>query len=127
MPDALETAAALDAYFKTTGEFVGPLHGVAMAVTAQFDTFDMRTTSGADAFWANDRPPNDSAVAARLRAAGAIILAKANLDEYAGGPPRSSFGGMQCNPYATDRRSGGFIPAFDRPRLKSCTQLSDNP
>jgi Asp-tRNA(Asn)/Glu-tRNA(Gln) amidotransferase A subunit family amidase len=107
MPDALETAAAQDAYFKKTGKLVGPLHGVVMAIKDQFDTFDLRTTSGADAFWANDRPPNDSAVVARLRAAGAIILAKANLDEYAGGPPRSSFGGMQCNPYDTTRRSGG--------------------
>lgn len=107
MPDALETAAALDAAFAKTRRLVGPLHGVVMAIKDQFDTFDMRTTSGADAFWADDRPPNDSTVVARLRAAGAIILAKANLDEYAGGPPRSSFGGMQCNPYDTIRRSGG--------------------
>ena len=107
MPDALETAAALDEAFARGGKLVGPLHGVVMAIKDQFDTFDMRTTSGADAFWANDRPPDDSAVVARLRAAGAIILAKANLDEYAGGPPRSSFGGMQCNPYETVRRSGG--------------------
>lgn len=107
MPDALETAAALDQAFAKTRRLVGPLHGVVMAIKDQFDTFDMRTTSGADAFWANDRPPNDSAVVARLRAAGAIILGKANLDEYAGGPPRSSFGGMQCNPYDTERRSGG--------------------
>ncbi|HKK52018.1 MAG TPA: amidase, partial [Myxococcota bacterium] len=107
MPDALETAAALDAYFARTGKLVGPLHGVVMAIKDQFDTFDMRTTSGADAFWADDRPPDDATFVARLREAGAIILAKANLDEYAGGPPRSSFGGMQCNPYDTERRSGG--------------------
>lgn len=106
-PDALETAAWQDWYFAKTGKLVGPLHGVVMAIKDQFDTFDMRTTSGADAFWADDRPPDDSAVVARLRAAGAIILAKANLDEYAGGPPRSSWGGMQCNPYDTIRRSGG--------------------
>jgi Asp-tRNA(Asn)/Glu-tRNA(Gln) amidotransferase A subunit family amidase len=58
-------------------------------------------------FWANDRPPNDSTVVARLRAAGAIILAKANLDEYAGGAARSSYGGTQCNPYDTERDPGG--------------------
>ena len=107
MPDALETAAALDQEFARTGKLVGPLHGVVMAIKDQYDTFDMRTTSGADAFWADDRPPDDATVVARLREAGAIILAKANLDEYAGGPPRSSFGGMQCNPYDTERRSGG--------------------
>lgn len=107
MPDALETAAEQDAYFRRTGKLVGPLHGVVMAIKDQYDTFDMRTTSGADAFWADDRPPDDATAVARLREAGAIILAKANLDEYAGGPPRSSFGGMQCNPYDTERRSGG--------------------
>lgn len=107
MPDALETAAALDEYFATTGELVGPLHGVVIAIKDQFDTFDMRTTSGADAFWADDRPPDDATFVTRLREAGAIILAKANMDEYAGGEPRSSFGGMECNPYATERRSGG--------------------
>jgi len=107
MPDALETAAELDRHFARTGKLVGPLHGVVMAIKDQFDTFDMRTTSGADAFYEDDRPPDDATVVARLRAAGAIILAKANMDEYAGGPPRSSFGGMQCNPYDTERRSGG--------------------
>lgn len=58
----------------------------------QVTTSGMRTTSGGDAFWADDRPPDDATVVARLRAAGALILAKANLDEYAGGPARSSFG-----------------------------------
>ena len=65
----------------------------------------MRTTSGADAFYANDRPPKDSTFTARLRAAGAIILAKANMGEYAGGD-RSSFGGTLCNPYDTERSPG---------------------
>ena len=85
MPDALETAAALDRSSRSTGKLVGPLHGVVFAIKDQYDTFDMRTTSGADAFWANDRPPDDATFIARLRAAGAIILAKANMDEYAGG------------------------------------------
>ena len=43
----------------------------------------MRTTSGADALYANDRPPDDATFVARLREAGAIILAKANMGEYA--------------------------------------------
>jgi amidase len=103
MPDALEVAAAQDAEFAKTGKLVGPLHGVVMAIKDQYDTFDMRTTAGADAFYANDRPPEDSVFVERLRAAGAIILAKANLGEYASATPRSSFGGTFCNPYDTER------------------------
>ena len=79
MPDALEVAAAQDRQFKQTGNLVGPLHGVVMAIKDQYDTFDMRTTSGADAQYANDRPPDDATFVRRLRDAGAIILAKANL------------------------------------------------
>ena len=60
MPDALEVAAAQDRRFKQTGRLVGPLHGVVMAIKDQYDTFDMRTTSGADVQYANDRPPEDA-------------------------------------------------------------------
>jgi Asp-tRNA(Asn)/Glu-tRNA(Gln) amidotransferase A subunit family amidase len=109
MPDALQTAAAMDATFKHGHKLAGPLHGVVMAIKDQYDTFDMRTTAGADAFWANDRPPDDATFVARLRAAGAIILAKANMGEYAAGGvtgQRSSFGGTMCNPYDTQRDPG---------------------
>jgi amidase len=103
MPDALEIAAAQDEAFKKTGKLVGPLHGVVMAFKDQYDTFDLRSTSGADAEYANDRPPDDATFIARLRAAGAIVLAKANASEYADGGARSSFGGVFCNPYSTER------------------------
>lgn len=106
MPDALEVAAKLDAEFAKTGKLVGPLHGVVIAIKDQYDTFDMRTTSGADAFYANDRPPHDATFAKRLREAGAIVLAKANMGEYAAGY-RSSFGGTEANPYDTERQPGG--------------------
>ena len=106
MPDALEAAAAQDRQFKQTGKLVGPLHGVVMAIKDQYDTFDMRTTSGADAQYANDRPPEDATFVKRLRDAGAIILAKANLAEYAVDGARSSFGGTFCNPYDTEREPG---------------------
>ena len=106
MPDALEFAAAQDRQFKRTGKLVGPLHGVVMAIKDQYDTFDMRTTSGADAQYANDRPPEDATLVKRLRDAGAIILAKANLAEYATDGARSSFGGTFCNPYDTEREPG---------------------
>ena len=106
MPDALEVAAGLDRRFAQTGRLAGPLHGIVFAIKDQFDTVDMRTTNGADAFFANDRPPDDATLIKRLREAGAIILAKSNMGEYAAGD-RSSFGGTFCNPYATDRSPGG--------------------
>jgi Asp-tRNA(Asn)/Glu-tRNA(Gln) amidotransferase A subunit family amidase len=105
MPDALETAKALDDAFARTGRLTGPLHGIAFIIKDQFDTFDMRTTAGAAAGYANDRPPRDSEVVARLRKAGAIILAKGNMGEYASGD-RSTFGGTTCNPYDTSRSAG---------------------
>src|SRR6185295_19531612 len=97
----------LDAYFAKTGKLMGPLHGAVVAIKDQFDTFDMRTTSGADVAYANDRPPTDAEFVKRLRAAGAIILAKSNLGEYASGIPRSSYGGTFCNPYDTERSPRG--------------------
>src|SRR5437773_826857 len=105
MPDALEVAKALDAEFARTGRLTGPLHGIPFAIKDQFDTFDMRSTSGAAANYANDRPPADAAIVARLRKAGAIILAKANMGEYASGD-RSTHGGTTCNPYDTSRSAG---------------------
>ena len=106
MPDALETAAAQDRAFARTGRLVGPLQGVVIAVKDQYDTKDMRTTSGGDAQYANDRPPDDATFVAKLRQAGAIIVAKANLAEYAVDGARSSFGGTFCNPYDTEREPG---------------------
>ncbi|HEX5281623.1 MAG TPA: amidase family protein [Micropepsaceae bacterium] len=105
MPDALEAARALDADFARTGKLSGPLHGIPFIVKDQFDTFDMRTTAGAAADYANDRPPRDAEVVARLRKAGAIILGKGNMGEYASGD-RSTFGGLTCNPYDTSRSAG---------------------
>lgn len=63
----------------------------------------MRSTTGTDAPYANDRPPEDATFIQRLRDAGAIVLAKANSAEYADGGARSSFGGVFCNPYDTER------------------------
>src|SRR5262245_65161371 len=108
MLDALETARAQDAHFARTGNFVGPLHGIPIAVKDNFDTIDMRTTAGAIADYANDKPLKDATMVARLRAAGAILLGKTNLDEYApAGIGRSTLGGQTCNPYDTKRISGG--------------------
>src|SRR5213592_2392179 len=122
MPDALEQAKAFDAEFARTGRLKGPLHGIPFAIKDQFDTFDMRSTSGAAANYANDRPPADAEIVARLRKAGAIILAKANMGEYASGD-RSSHGGTTCNPYDTSRsagRSSGRRCGWCRRGCRSC-------
>src|SRR2546427_701888 len=106
MPDALEVAAHQDAHFASTGRLIGALHGVVLSIKDQYDTFDMRTTAGMDAAYANDRPPRDATFVKRLREAGAIILAKANLGEMGTPNSRSSFGGPFCNPYDTQRSPG---------------------
>jgi Asp-tRNA(Asn)/Glu-tRNA(Gln) amidotransferase A subunit family amidase len=106
MPDALEVAAALDAEFAATGRLSGPLHCVPIGIKDQMDTFDMRTTDGAVADYADDRPPKDATLVARLRAAGAVIIGKTNMGEYASGS-QSTYQGFTCNPYATDRAPGG--------------------
>jgi Asp-tRNA(Asn)/Glu-tRNA(Gln) amidotransferase A subunit family amidase len=103
MPDALEVAAKQDAAFASTGKLVGPLHGIVFSVKDWYDTFDMRSTAGLDVAYANDRPPRDATFITRLREAGAIILAKANVGS---GISRSPFGGVSCNPYDTERSAG---------------------
>jgi amidase len=105
MPDALETAAALDAQFARTHQ-MGPLFCVPMAIKDMYDTVEMRTTDGADAPYANDRPLKDALHIPRLRAAGAVLLGKTNMSEYATTSDRSSFGGVTCNPYDTERTAG---------------------
>ena len=108
VPDALDRARELDRYFARTGKFAGPLHGIPIAIKDNYDTFDMRTTAAAAADYADDRPPDDATMVVRLRAAGAILLGKTNLDEYApAGIGRSAFGGQTCNPYDTTRIPGG--------------------
>jgi amidase len=106
MPDALEVAAQLDRTLAETGKLAGPLHGVVLSVKDQYDTFDMRSALGMDIPFANDRPPMDANVIRKLREAGAIILAKANLGEGGSQRSRSSFGGTLCNPYDTTRSPG---------------------
>jgi amidase len=106
MSDAVEVAAKQDAYFASNGKLIGPLHGIVFSIKDQYNTFDMRTTAGMDSAFANDRPPRDATFVKRLRDAGAIILAKANLGEMGTPNSRSSFGGPFCNPYDTQRSPG---------------------
>lgn len=82
-PKALATAKALDAERKK-GKVRGPLHGIPVVLKDNFDTFDMPTTAGSQLL-EGSIPPDDAFVVKRLRDAGAIILAKVNMSEWAGG------------------------------------------
>jgi amidase len=111
-PDALADAKALDAERKA-GKVRGPLHGIPVLLKDNIDTAGkMMTTAGSLAL---EGPPaaSDAFVAARLREAGAVILGKTNLSEWANfRSTRSTSGwsgrGGQCrNPYALDRNTSG--------------------
>jgi len=81
-PDALQIAEELDREL-AAGKIRGPLHGVPVILKDNIDTHDrMPTTAGATAL-SNSFPKNDSYVAKKLREAGAIIIAKSNLSEWA--------------------------------------------
>ncbi|SEP75632.1 amidase [Solimonas aquatica] len=104
-PKALETARALDAERKA-GKVRGPLHGVPVVLKDNFDTADL-PTSGGSFLLKNSLPPDDAFVVKKLRAAGAIILAKVNLSEFASGSPMSSLGGQSLNPHDLERTPSG--------------------
>lgn len=104
--DALATAQQLDEDYRASGP-TGPLHCVPMLIKDNLDTADLPTT-GASLSLEGSVPPNDSFVVRRLRDAGAIVLAKTNLDEFArGSSGLSSLGGQTLNPYGLDRIPGG--------------------
>ncbi len=104
--EALREAAALDAE-AAAGRFRGPLHGVPLAVKDNIDTAGLRTTAASLVF--DDRvPPEDAFVVGRLRRAGALVLGKTNLHEFAmGGTSATSYFGPVHNPWALDRVAGG--------------------
>lgn len=103
---ALEMARALDQERKAGGPR-SVLHGVPVVIKANIDVVDLPTTGGSLAL-KDCLPPDDAFVVARLRDAGAIVLAAVNLDEFArGGSGTSSLGGQTRNPYHPDRIPGG--------------------
>lgn len=105
-PKAREIARALDAERKAKGPR-SLLHGVPILVKDNYDTYDMPTTGGSKAL-AGSTPLYDSFTVNKLRAAGAIILGKTNLDEFArGGTGTSSLGGQTLNPYNLTKIPGG--------------------
>ena len=105
-PNALETASELDLERQTTGAR-SPLHGIPILLKDNYDTFDIPTTGGSDAL-AGSIPPDDAFVVDKFRDAGAVILGKTELDEFAiSGSGYSSLGGFNLNPYKLDRQTGG--------------------
>jgi Asp-tRNA(Asn)/Glu-tRNA(Gln) amidotransferase A subunit family amidase len=106
-PKAQEEAAALDEHLRTTGKFVGPLHGIPVLLKDNVNTKDMPTTGGSLSL-AGYTPSTDAAITQKLRSAGAIILAKVNLHEFAiWGQTVSSIRGQTLNPYDLTRTPGG--------------------
>lgn len=104
---ALTQAAELDAHQARTGRLIGPLHCVAVLPKDNIDTFDMPTTAGAVSL-AHSQPPDDAFVVRKVRAAGGIILAKANLAEFAQTyTGESTLGGQPLNPYDLSKGPGG--------------------
>ena len=101
--NARERAAELDDAFARAGEFTGPLHGIPVLVKDCIETNDAPTTFGNIAF-ARYRPKSDATVVRKLREAGAIILAKTTLPDFATSWfGYSSMSGHTLNPYALNR------------------------
>ena len=106
-PKALEAAAELDRIYNASRSTMRPLHCIPVVLKDNYDTADMPTTGGSVTL-ATSVPLRDAFVVKKLRDAGAIILAKANLTELArGGTTVSSLGGQTRNPYDLTRTPGG--------------------
>ena len=112
-PDALSIADGLDKERKQN-KLRGPMHGIPVLIKDNIDTADRMATTAGSLAMIGSKPLKDSFVVQRLRAAGAVILGKANLSEWAN--IRSSHstsgwsgrGGLTRNPYVLDReRSRG--------------------
>jgi amidase len=107
-PKALAEASVLDAERKA-GKSRGPMHGIPVILKDNHDTADMVTTGGS-VFLEGSIPPDDAFIVKKLRAAGAVILAKANLSEFASSAKTngfSSLGGQTLNPHDLARGPAG--------------------
>ncbi len=106
-PNALAIADRLDEEFKRTGK-LRPLHGIPIIVKDNYDTKDLQTTGGSLAL-KGSIPPDDAFQVRKIRAAGAIVLAKSNMAEWAFSPyvTVSSIAGITRNPYDLTRVPAG--------------------
>jgi amidase len=111
-PDALSIAESLDAELKSKGAR-GPLHGIPVLIKDNIDTADRMATTAGSLALVGSKPLKDATVAQKLRDAGAVILGKTNLSEWANirsGHSTSGWsgrGGQTRNPYCTDRNPCG--------------------
>ncbi|MFB6342270.1 amidase [Saccharicrinis sp. FJH62] len=111
-PDAVEIAATLDEELKN-GHSRGPLHGIPVLLKDNIDTHDMMETTGGSRALLGSYPTKDSWVAAKLREAGAVILGKTNLSEWANfrsfnsSSGWSGVGGQTKNPYVLTQNPCG--------------------
>ncbi len=108
-PRALARADSLDAELRRTGALTGPLHGVPFIVKDNYDTHDLPTTGGSAAL-AGSMAADDAYQVRRIREAGAIVLAKSNLAEFAFTALEtvgSMLPGWTFNPYALNRVTAG--------------------
>jgi len=111
-PDALQIADSLDKEL-SVDKSRGLLHGIPVILKDNIDTHDKMPTTAGSRILQNSYPPKDSWVAEKLRKAGAVILAKANLSEWANyrstfsSSGWSSVGGQTNNPYVLDRNPCG--------------------
>jgi amidase len=111
-PEAEAIAAALDAE-RRAGRVRGPLHGIPILVKDNLATADRQQTTAGSPALLGIAPPRDATVVARLREAGAVLLGKTNLSEWANFRGRNSIsgystrGGQTRNPYALDRSPSG--------------------
>ena len=104
-PQALERARALDEERRTQGPR-SLLHGIPVLLKDNVDTDDMPTTAGS-LLLKGSIPPDDAFIVRKLREAGAIILAKVNMSEFASGVQLSSVGGPMRNPHDLTRNPSG--------------------
>jgi amidase len=111
-PDALELADALDKERKQKGPR-GPLHGIPIFIKDNIDTADRMSTTAGSLALVGAKPPRDAFLVQRLREAGALLLGKTNLSEWANirctysTSGWSGRGGLTRNPYVLDRNTSG--------------------
>ncbi|MEZ5490175.1 MAG: amidase family protein [Gammaproteobacteria bacterium] len=104
-PDALDQARLLDLERQQNGRR-SPLHGIPIVLKDNMDTRDLPTTAGSFLL-KGSIPPDDGFIVKKLRDAGAIILAKVNMSEFASGGALNSLGGPTFNPHDTSRTPAG--------------------